>query len=179
MKDIFKKYPMQEGESMGKWQRRVSRQIYEEQYADKTPEQMQKILAQYKKEHPDEFEGNNARLVSPAFSALFDRLRELNMENAIFEKNPKSVDKMKAVESTSKETQQKMGCLAVLATVLNPKKWFTREKRFPTPEEEEKWNNLLNPLRMEPTPEKDFAGRFMKDFYKRLAVEKRKEKKSR
>lgn len=91
MKDIFKKYPMQEGESMGEWQRRVSRQIYEEQYADKTPEQMQKILAQYKKEHPGEFEGNNARLISPAFSALFDRLRELNMENAIFEKNPKSI----------------------------------------------------------------------------------------
>ena len=91
MKDIFKKYPMQEGESMGKWQHRVSRQIYEEQYADKTPEQMQKILAQYKKEHPDEFEGNNARLISPAFSALFDRLRELNMENAIFENKPKSI----------------------------------------------------------------------------------------
>ena len=91
MKDIFKKYPMQEGESMGKWQRRVSRQIYEEQYADKTPEQMQKILEKYQKEHPDEFEGNNARLISPAFSALFDRLRELNMENAIFENKPKSI----------------------------------------------------------------------------------------
>ncbi len=91
MKDIFKKYPMQEGESMGEWQRRVSQQIYEEQYADKTPEQMQKILEKYQKEHPDEFEGNNARLISPAFSALFDRLRELNMENAIFENKPKSI----------------------------------------------------------------------------------------
>ena len=179
MKDIFKKYPMQEGESMGKWQHRVSRQIYEEQYADKTPEQMREILAQYKKEHPGEFEGNNARLVSPAFSALLGRLQELNMENAIFENKPKSIDKMKAGESTSKETQQKMGCLAVLATVLNPKKWFTQKECIPTPEEEKKFGRLLGTLRMEPTPEKDFEGRFIRDFNKRFATEKRKEKKSR
>ena len=179
MKDIFKKYPMQEGESMGGWQRRVSRQIYEEQYADKTPEQMQEILEQYQKEHPGEFDGKHARLVSPAFSALFDRLRELNMENAIFENKPKSIDKMKAGESTSKETQKKMGCLAVLATVLNPKKWFTQKECIPTSEEEKKFGRLLGTLRMEPTPEKDFEGRFMKDFYKRLVAEKRKEKKSR
>ena len=99
MKDIFKKYPMQEGESMGEWQRRVSRQIYEEKYADKTPEQMQEILEQYKKEHPGEFDGKHARLISPEYSAI---LRKSNEPREGTSKNLKSIFKRLMEQSKEK-----------------------------------------------------------------------------
>ena len=76
-----------------------------------------------------------------------------------------------------------MGCLAVLATVLNPSNWFSRKESELTPEQEKqfeeedkKWDQLLSSLRMEPKDDKNFTKRFMKDFYEHLAAEKRKKK---
>lgn len=81
MKDLFQKYPMKEGETMGSWQHRVTQQIYKEKYANKTLKEMKEIREQYKKEHPREFDSKYTQFVSPEYSAIYLGLDEASKEN--------------------------------------------------------------------------------------------------
>ncbi len=130
MKNVLKKYPMQEGESMGSWQHRVTQQIYEEKYADKTPKQMREIYEQYQKEHPDEFGGTNARVILPELSAIHEGIL-------------RAAERAEADKKNASETRKKVGGLAIIARLL---RWLRVE---PAPEKDFEGRML-----------KDFKSRF-------------------
>lgn len=117
MKNVSEKYQKQEGESMGSWQSRVSQQIYEEKYADKTPEQMRKIYEKYQKEHPDEFGGSHARVVSPELSAIYQGISE-------------AAERVGADKKNTSETRKKVSGLTIIARLLH------RLKAEPAPEKD-------------------------------------------
>lgn len=129
--------------------------------------------------------GNIISLIQKEYPDDYNHAREIvdNIDDETPSKETQEIGDEINHETPSKETQKKMGCLAVLATVLNPSNWFSKEDPVLTPEQEKqfeeedkKWDQLLSSLRIEPKEDKNFIKRFKKEFYERLAAEKRKEK---
>lgn len=131
---------------------------FEAKYANKTLKEMIDIEKKYEEEHPEEFHGSNTRVFSTGseYAAILRRIGEFEEEDQKIEQH---------------EAKKKMGCLAVLATVLNPRKWFTKERQA-TPEEIAETEKMLSQLRVEPASEDDLEGRMLKEFRKRNGMGK-------
>lgn len=156
---VEKKYARREGESMGTYQHRVANEMYQDKYAGKTLEEMKEIQKKYEAEHPELFNGRTI-LFPPEMLAINRGLSEASKKQHVAKSN---TDEKNAADTLSK----KLTFMHVLSA-LNPKNWFSRSEPELTQEDIAKTEDMLRRLKVDVAPEKNFEGRFLKEFKRRM-----------
>jgi hypothetical protein len=78
------------------------------------------------------------------------------------------VAKSNTDEKNAADTLSKKLTFMHILSALNPKNWFSRSEPELTQEDIAKTEDMLRRLKVEVAPEKNFEGRFLKEFRRRL-----------